>query len=284
MNTYTIAEFGSCHDNDFDAMLDGIRVAAEAGASVCKFQWTSDPERMAKRRGKAFEDGYADVYRRYLTWPAEWHGLLREACDDAGVDYMCSVFLPEDVAVVAPFVAHFKIASFEAEDAEMWAAHEGKDVGMSPRRVIASMGMGATEKASWGGALTVAPFARRLYCVSAYPAPHDGLCLRAMSGHGYDGLSDHTAPELTWTGALAVAAGAEIVEAHFRLDGTDPANPDYPHAMTPAQLTEYIGNIKFTEECLGTGDTGLQDCERPMLRYKVSGTETRGEPTTVKAT
>ena len=263
MSTYVIAELGACHDGTLEAMLQGVHVARACGANACKLQWTSDPDRMAERRGKAAEHGYGEIYRRYLAWPAEWHELLRKECDRVGIDYMCSVYLPEDVEVVAPFVRHFKIASFEARDVELIRAH---DPVIGRRTLYISLGMGA-EPVITAGTMDAAMFLR---CVSAYPAPHEALDLRSVRSGDYDGLSDHTAPGLTWTGALAVAAGAEIIEAHYRLDNTDPENPDYPHAMSPDQFKEYVGNIRFTEQCMGDGDAGLHESEIPMAQYKVT--------------
>ena len=84
-----------------------------------------------------------------------------------------------------------------------------------------------------------------------------------------DGLSDHSRHR--WMGALAVAAGAEIIEAHLRLDDTDPENPDFATAFTPAEFADYVRNIRFAEAALGDGQKRLQDCERPMAEYRVRG-------------
>lgn len=279
MSTYTIAEIGACHDGDRAAMSKAIRVAKACGADAVKFQWVSDPVRMAKRRGKAYEDGYGEIYRRYLAWPAEWHAGLRAECDEAGIDYMCTAYLPEDVETIAPFVRHFKIASFEAGDWVLWEAIllERK----FRQHVVASLGMGmdpqdahrllddleSTFRSFCYGSV------RLLRCVSSYPAPHTALNLGRLNL--YSGLSDHTAPDAMLTGALAVAAAGRrqrpfTIEAHFRLDTTEPENPDYPHAMSPHQFSEYIANIRFAEECLGNGDTSMHECEIPMARYKMS--------------
>lgn len=266
METYVIADIGACHDGEATKMDLAIMAAADAGADAIKFQWTSRPYRMARRRGRALEDGYGDVYARYLAWPSDWHAGLAGQCRDAGIDYMCTAFLPEDVATVAPHVASFKVASFEADDAALLEAH----VPFRRKRVIVSTGMLDDR-----GAASVAGLARAfgldaplLHCVSAYPCPHGELGLAIMRHGRYAGLSDHTRPELTWTGALAAAAGARIVEAHLRLDGTDAANPDFPHAMAPGQFGDYVRNIRFAEACVGDGRRASA-CEDAMRRYRV---------------
>ena len=274
--TYIIADGGACHDSQLSGQLALVHAAAMAGCDAYKTQWTSDPIAMAGRRGRAAADGYADVYARYLAWPKDWHRRLADACCEAGLDYMCTVFIPADIAIVAPHVARFKVASFEASDVAFLAAH-----GPYRQPILVSTGLLSGEEfytltnRRFTGKFRV----RWLHCVSAYPAPIDALNLavvRENTASGceriFSGMSDHSAPALTWTGALAVAAGAHIVEAHLRLDETDPANPDYPHAMTSRQFTEYVTNIRFAEACVGSGGKRLQDCERPMAEYRVAPT------------
>lgn len=276
MRTYVIADIGATHDGSFENMVKAVDAAKEAGVSMLKFQWTSDPRRMAARRGRATADGYAEVYARYLNWPEVWHAALAYECARNGIDYGCTVFLPEDVAVVAPYVAHAKLASFEAEDPAMWDAWSRSL--NADAWLIASLGMGACKE--WRS-VRFGDRVRWLRCVSAYPAPVEALQLRRLrlnlgnpeTVDVLHGLSDHTDPALVWTGAIAVAAGAEIVEAHLRLDGTNPQNPDYPHAMTVWQFRDYVRHIKFAEACLGEDgeSNGPHESERPMLRYKVGG-------------
>lgn len=276
--TFIIVEIGACHDGQYGRMKQAVGLAKTCGADACKFQWTSDPRRMAARRGDAAQHGYARVYRRYLNWPASWHAALRNWCDQVGLAYMCTAYLPEDVAVVASYVAHFKVASFEAESADLIEAHlpfiDQDIIDKRGRLLFVSMGMGA----SYGrlGELvrhgTRARKVRLLHCVSAYPAPAESLNLCRMwpcrDWGAADGFSDHSDPALTWTGALAVAAGATVVEAHLRLPSTLPSNPDFAHAMTAEQLTDYVRHIRFAETCLGDGQMLMQDCERQMAQYR----------------
>ena len=191
---------------------------------------------------------------------------------------MATVFLPEDVAVVASHVRHAKIASFEAEDVELWRAWTRATLFWDVTRwVVVSLGMGAR----WEPTIEAANMGirvRRLHCVSSYPATIESLQLSGLWASWdtdgdrvdpLDGFSDHSDPALTWTGALATAAGASILEAHLRLDDTDPVNPDYSHAMTPRQFAEYVRNIRFCEVALGDGDKRIQPCEKQMAQYRV---------------
>ena len=113
------------------------------------------------------------------------------------------------------------------------------------------------------------------HCVSAYPAPIEEINLRVvrrLTLGWYDdgaiaGLSDHTLHP--WTGALAVAVGAGMVEFHVRLNDTDPANADYRVARDPREAAEYVRNIRTAETMLGDGNKRVMPSEEPMLRYRV---------------
>lgn len=285
MKTLIIAECGSCHDGDFVKAQHLVDAARDVGADVAKFQFWSSADRLADRR--RVPDVYREIYRRYQM-PRSWLYLLKARCDAYGLEFMCTAYLPEDVAIVAPFVERFKIASFEASDRAFVLAHAKYD---KPVIISCGMfdveGMRALTDVCWEGwrdsewsdirqdRVTL------MQCSSSYPAPVEGLNLETLrwcylgiermhTGLGMKGFSDHSDPALTWTGALAVAAGARIIEAHLKLGDTDPENPDAPHAMTPRQFEDYVRNIRFAEACLGTGEKRLQDCEREMAQFRVT--------------
>lgn len=273
--TLVIAEVGSCHDGAGLARAEQlVEAARDAGADVVKFQFWADPDRLAERRG--VPEHYRAIYRRYQM-PATWLTTLPDTCAARTVhtqgrrpiEFMCTAYVPEDVSLVAPWVSRFKVASFEAMDAELRDAHAPFLEADPAREVIVSLGMGA-EPTAWRRFSAQTSF---LHCVSSYPTPPGALnllTLRAASKRRpLHGFSDHSEPWLTWTGALAVAAGAEIVEAHIRLDDTDPSNPDAPHAMSPRQFERYVRHIRFAEQAMGSSLPQLQPCEREMAQYRV---------------
>ena len=246
--TFIIAEAGSCHDGEFTRAVELILAAKRAGADACKFQFWSSPERLAARRNAA---DYLDVYRKYAL-PTEWLPMLKAQCDHVGIEFMCTVYLREDIPVIAPFVKRFKVASFEAGDIDFVMAHPlGK--------LIASTGMMGRVPIWLRGR------AELLHCVSAYPCPEEQASLGAIAGCA--GYSDHTRNILT--GAFAVCAGARILEVHFRLDATDPRNPDYGTALSPYELREYINYVRMAGRMLGDGVKRPQAAEAPMERYRV---------------
>lgn len=262
--TFVIAEcattwyIGKSAKNHLAKAIKCIRMAKDCGADAVKFQWTSAPAMMAQRRHVTNLCAY---YR--LAWPKEWLPILAAECEDVGIEFMCTVYLPQDVATIAPYVRRFKIASLEAHDGKF--CQSCIDTGKS---VIISLG--ASEYAETQKFFPRSGFSwttvRLLQCTAGYPTPLDQLQLLLCKGI-YDGLSDHSGDLLA--GAFAVAAGAEIVEVHFRLDETRKDNPDFAHSHAPASLRRYIANIRKAEIMLGDGIKKIEECERPLIKHRV---------------
>jgi sialic acid synthase SpsE len=253
VKTLIIAEPGSTHDGQLSNMLRLIDVAAECGADVFKSQWTSNAQTMCDRR---HAPEYLESYLK-LQYPIEWHSELGEHAAARGLQYACTAYIPGDPALLAPFVDYLKVSSFEAGDDDLIEESIATRV-----EVIVSHGMGGI-----ADDLRVT----NLYCVSAYPAPVESLNLgrmRDIGGRVFDGFSDHSHD--VRVGAWAVAAGASILETHFRLDDCDPSNKDYAVAFTPAEFKTYVQNVRDCEAAMGDGVKRIMPAEEPMLRYRVT--------------
>jgi len=273
--TYVIAEAGSCGDAHLPKMLSLIDDAKAVKADAVKFQWTSDARAMALGRGTAKRDGYESVYRHYLEWPHEWHEELSTHCQTLGLAYLCTVYLPDDISMVADYVHGFKVSSFEAQDFDFIRAHA---MWCDSRPLFISTGMCSKRDLNRLMRKCIVPARLEaavmlLHCASAYPAPFDQLNLGVLREREplwkLVGFSDHSLPALTHSGALAVVAGAEIVEAHLRSEDTHKDNPDYDHAMTTDQFLSYVAQIRMVEKALGSGKKEKQPCEEAMRQYRV---------------
>ena len=273
MSVRILAECGSSHDGSLEKALDLVRVARDSGADYAKAQYWSSADRMAERR---HAPQYRRVYADYQM-PRAWLPRLARACEEAGIGFACSTYLPEDVTVVEDHTRVLKIASFEASDPVHLAAHVAP--ASRGHEILVSLGMGQTNAIAhhhlrWQGMSerTV----RYLLCTSAYPCPPTMAHLArlrpdyASCAQRYDGLSDHTPPDCTVTGAVAVGAGATILERHIRLDSTLPKNPDYPHSCSPAQFAEYVRLVRLAETLIGEHVSGPVEAEQAMLAFKVS--------------
>jgi len=254
-HTFIIAEAGSNHEGSLTNALDLVDAAKDSGADAVKFQYWSDPERLARRR-HAHEA--CEMFRKYAM-PQGWLPDLFHYCKARDIEFMCTVYLPEDIEVVAPFLKRFKIASFEAGDAEFIKTHYQFN-----KPIIVSTGMvDHPTKISWG----LRPRVSFLHCVSAYPAPVNEASLGCLQTHTFQGFSDHTTSRIS--GAVAVAAGAEILEKHFKLHSTSSKAPDYWVSLMPGELKKYIANVREAELLLGDGEKKVQPSEQENVKFKV---------------
>ena len=250
MKPFIIAEFASCHMGSLTKAIDGIITAHSAGAQAFKVQYWSSPERMRSRRrvpAPAYEQG---------SVPAEWHATLKKECHDRGLLYSASVFLPEDVAVLAPHVDYWKVSSFEARDRELTRL-----IPRDTRTLFISTGMQTAHDESYLPRTGI-----RLHCVSAYPCPPYEANLGAIErGQGY---SDHT--RCVFTGAFAVSAGADYLEVHYRLADTPASCPDYVVSLDPDGLQKYIGLAREAYKMRGDGRKVPQVSEQGSLAHRVT--------------
>ena len=266
-----IAEIGSTHEGSSTAMLEAIGEARKADADVIKFQWVSDAKKLTTRR-RALD--YEDSYRKIEYSPHILRQLKAE-CDRVGIEFACTVYLPEDVAIISPYTQFYKISSFENEDRELYDAVLRAEI----RPIVISLGMMTMEEAR--AVQLRAKDAYRvkwLHCVSAYPAALHTLQLGILRGGIYDGLSDHSRNELT--GAVAVGAGAEIIETHVRCTDTPSSNADYGVSFTWAEFGRYVANIRLAAMLCGLGVDSSETAgpsrtlgcvEESFKQYKVKG-------------
>lgn len=277
-HTFLIAEAAATHDGSLDKAYRLIDLAAEIGADACKFQWLSDPRRLVWRRNA---QEYLEAYKT-IAFPRDWLDTLSVYCKRAGIEFMCTVYLPGDVEIIAPYVKRFKVASFEAQAqdfAYVHAAYVGHILSPPTKDILISTGM----THNMGDLIRIWDIQRNhsslidhvkfLQCTSAYPCPIDTLNI-GVSRHGdwlnpkgFKGFSDHS--KHPWAGALAAAAGLEIIEFHYRLHDTLHTNADYEVARSPDEAREYVANIRTAEIMLGDGVKRVQKSEEPMLRYRV---------------
>lgn len=257
MKTYIVAEVATTWEGElkyFEELALGVK---QAGADAIKTQWCSDPEKMAGRRR------VAPGQYQYLAWPWKWHSALADIATHHGLDYLCSVFVPEDIPLIAPYVARFKVASLEAEDMELLQACR-----ICPLRPIfistGAMTYDEVEALRRRCMQRILNPVRLLLCTSAYRCPLEDAHLWAFDDLTYTGFSDHTGDELT--GAVAVARGAEIIETHVRGRHIRPDNPDLLVSLSHGEFMRYVANIRRTEQLLGdvryktTITPGEQDC------------------------
>lgn len=242
-----IAEIGVNHDGDLATAQALIRAAAQAGANAVKFQLFRPKNLLSADAALAgYQTGQAASPHELLdTLALQAASLapLRDAAHDQGLVFVVTPFSPADVADLhALGVDAVKIASPDAVNPLLLEAAAGLN-----RPLWVSTGTAAADEldtaAHHAGLRPQGEPGALLQCVSAYPTPDHAAALGGIAAlrNRFPGVrvgySDHTADEDT--GALAVAAGACLLEKHLTHDPAAPG-PDHAVSLDPAALGRYI--------------------------------------------
>lgn len=292
-----IAEAGVNHNGSLERALAMVEAAAEAGATMVKFQ-TYIPENLVchhaemaayQLRNTGSRQTQLEMLRKLCLDEAA-HRWLFERCRQVGIGFLSSPFDVESLRFLVDDlnVDCLKIASGEITNAPLLVA-----AGRSSLPVILSTGMSTIEDVrralgavAWGMMRSEDPLdvdtefpmalaeasrsewlGRRiavLHCTTQYPTPPDFVNLRAMQTLASTlklpvGFSDHTTS--TSIAAAAVALGATVVEKHFTLDRRLPG-PDHAASLEPTEFAELVRNIRELEQALGDGVKAVQATER----------------------
>ena len=251
MKTFIIAEAGSNHNQNFKQALKLIDVAKESGADAVKFQ-TYSSETLYSKNTPDFA-GYKDINKliKGIELPREWQKELKQYCDEVDIEFMSTPFDEQAVdELVELGVKRLKISGFESTDFRFVDM-----VASSNLPLVISLGIGfkmnylgkifeIAEK--YGNELSF------MYCNNAYPTPIEDVGVNVVKQLSQDtryrwGLSDHT--ESPFTPALAVAAGATIIEKHFTLSKKLPG-PDHSFSLEPNELKQMVEHIRFAEKSI----------------------------------
>ncbi len=245
---YVIAEAGVNHNGCLETAYELIDAAVQAGADAVKFQAFSADELTTKSAPKADyqienDTGSQSQYDMLKKCELREHDLhaLFEFCQMRNIDFLATPFSTYWLKVLCQIgMESIKIGSGNTSMHSLL-----KEIGQTRLPVILSTGMSllsdiekviVTLTENGCGNLAV------LHCVSLYPTSLDQANLYAI-GYLHEhlglptGFSDHTLE--TETGALAVAAGATILEKHFTLDKSL-EGPDHKMSLSPAELKDYI--------------------------------------------
>lgn len=298
---YVIAEAGVNHNGDFETAVRLIDAAAGAGADAVKFQYFS-ADRLAapdaptcdyQKVHHAGASSQRDMLRR-LELPPEDFEKLKSHADRVGIDFLCTPFgIPELHALTGLKVAAIKIASPDIINVPLL-----REAAASKLPIIASTGAADLEEVRAAVDLLHEHDALSrlilLHCVSAYPTPPSNARLRCITTLTNEfnvpvGFSDHTA-EADFS-ALAVVAGAVILEKHLTLDRESPG-PDHFFSLRPDDFTQYCAAAKDAFAARGTGivaPTPHEEEVRKLARGSIvaarhipAGTPIRADALTVR--
>ena len=252
MKPVIIAEACQNHNGRRETLKRMIHAAAENGADFVKIQSIRAREVTFRDRfeeGVVGEDGKTRAIKRPYTDEMERMKQLELSVDDeawfvdeclrAGVRSMTTVFSRsvarevKDLGFEAVKIASYDCASFPLL----------RDVRKYWSLVVVSTGAtydGEIERAA--EQLKDGPFVF-LHCVTIYPTPVHEFNLKQMNWlrrfTPQVGLSDHSRVDTDgiWASKIALALGAEWIERHFTILGSDETK-DGPVSITPAHLKD----------------------------------------------
>lgn len=246
-----IAEVSSNHSRNLDRAYAFIDVAAASGCDAVKFQLFRieqlfSPEILAK----------SETHRKRKEWelPLEFIPKLAQRCRESGIEFSCTPFYLDAVAQLEPYVAFYKIASYELLWDELLAscARTGKPVILSTGMATVAEIRHAVDVLWQNGCSSPT----LLHCTSAYPTPYVEANLAAIetirqaTGCAV-GWSDHTVEPAVLHRAVH-RWGAEVVEFHLDLDGNG-EEFKAGHCWLPDQIAAVIRDVKKGFEADGDG-------------------------------
>jgi len=265
-----VAEIGVNHDGRVSRGLELVRSAAKAGADAVKLQLFS-PDRLLSEQAllagyQAGEARDAKALLGHLALDIEQMGRLAEEARGLGLGFIVTPFSLGDAEELAGIgVDAVKIASPDAVNTPLLdaVASLGKPILVSTGTCELSELVPAAALLSSHG-----PGGCLLQCVSSYPTPTQDAALGGMAvlrqrfGLAV-GYSDHTRDPMT--GALAVVAGAVVVEKHLTYD-TKAKGPDHAASADPKQFAEYVRLIRKAQAMFGTASKQVLPVEADVRK------------------
>lgn len=274
---YFIADIAANHDGDLERAYKLIELAKEAGADCAKFQ-NFKARTIVSRNGfdsmggqvshqKNWTKSVYDVYDE-ASVADEWSALLKEKCDEVGIEYMTSPYDFASVDLADKYSNAFKIGSGDITWTEIidYIAQKGKPV---------LLATGASSMEDVERAMKVLERNCRkivlMQCNTNYTASRENyknINLNVLNTYQRKypevvlGLSDHTFGYATVLGAIAM--GARVIEKHFT-DDNDRIGPDHKFSMNPQTWREMVEESGKLYEALGDGIKRVEDNEEDTV-------------------
>jgi len=251
---YLIAEVAQAHDGSLGFAHAFIDAAADARADAIKFQThfadeESTRDEQFRVKFSRQDDSRFDYWKRMEFTDEQWFGLAKHA-EERGLDFISSAFSMRAVELLERIgMPVWKVAS-----GELLSPGFLQRLAATGKPVLLSSGMSPYDEIEQAYNLlrsTGAPVAI-LQCTSRYPTqlPDVGLNvideLRRRFGCAV-GLSDHSGQ--VFPALIAMARGANIVEAHITLDKRM-FGPDVSSSLT----VEEFGLLAKTRDAIAVLD------------------------------
>jgi sialic acid synthase SpsE len=259
--TYIIAEVGINHGGDIELAKKLIESVARTGADAVKFQTYLTEKRVPK------ESPIFDVLKK-CELPFEAFAELQAYAENLNIDFFSTPFDEESVDYLHSINCDlYKIASFDVVNKTLL-----KKVASLKKPVIMSVGMANLDEINTAYKILKSRTSdiAILHCISSYPTEEKDANLSAIFKlkESFDciiGQSDHTNDIVVPLNA--VAAGAQILEKHFKIDDNMDCI-DAPVSITEKQLKELVDGVRRIEKIFGAPIFETRECEKSALIYR----------------
>lgn len=271
-----IAELTTNHFGDRNRMERMVRAARAAGADFIKVQKRDvetfySADQLAAPYRSPFGTTFGD-YRHQLELSHDDFSFLDDLCKRLDIGWFASVLDEPSYNFICDFGVPFvKLPSTISEHTEYLA----RVAQNTDRGVVLSTGM--TDKAfeEWVlGTFAKVPQLYLMQANSAYPTPARDCNIGVIRHYSRLAKDDpriipaYSSHDDGWFGsALAVAAGARMVEKHVKLGDTDWAHFDAVALdLTTSQFRDYVTKIREAEILDGSEEKAIAPSEHHKYR------------------
>jgi len=266
-----VAEIADSHNGSLETARKMVDEIKKAGAQVAKFQLHLPEIEMVPGSIEMWDGSLYDILKRNLFTP-EMHQEMKEYCEQAGIEYLCTPFCPAGVDILEKMeVTAFKTGSGELTN----LPQQRKLARISARTgkpILVSTGMSTEEEV----VETVSVYEEEgakdnlilMNCTSGYPPAYSSLHLdnirRLQEKHKvWVGHSDHSLDN--YSAFAAVSLGAKVIEKHFTLS-RDQKGPDHKIALEPAMLKDLVDGIRKIEQAMQS-EHNIYEEEQPVRAW-----------------
>jgi len=279
-----IAEIGCNHKGEMEIAKQLLKVAADSGVEVAKFQKRNNKELLTEQQYNMPHpnpiNSYGNTYgahREFLEFDINQHKELKAYAESLGLIYSTSVWdttsakeivsiNPELIKVPSACNNHFEMLKVLRDE------YQGE--------VHISFGMTTRDEEEEIVALfEETNQAKRLVlysCTSGYPVPFEDICMlevvrikekfeNRVKAIGFSGHHLGIAVDIA-----AYALGATWVERHFTLDRTWKGT-DHSASLEPTGLRKLARDLKATHKAFTYKETdilAIEQVQRDKLKYK----------------
>lgn len=277
---YFIADIAANHDGDIKRAFRLIELAKEAGADAAKFQ-NFKAKTIVSKHGfeslgaqlshqSAWKKSVFETYQD-ASVPDEWSKMLKEKCDEVGIEYMTSPYDFASVDWADKYVNAFKIGSGDITWTDIL-----EHIARKQKPVLLATGASDLEdvKRAMDVILKYNSQVILMQCNTNYTASDENYAhinlnvLRTYHELYPDcilGLSDHTFGDATVLGAFAL--GARVFEKHFT-DDNGREGPDHKFSMNPVTWKSMVKSCYALYNAMGDGKKTVEDNEKDTVNIQ----------------